>query len=397
MRIITKKKHNISRNKISKNAIKILFRLHKSGYEAYLVGGSVRDLIIGNQPKDFDLATSATPLELQKLFKNCRLIGRRFQIAHIMFKKETIEVSTFRGHHHNKNHKKIYKKKDKSGILLYDNIFGQIEEDAQRRDLTINTLYFNVIDLSIRDYVGGIQDIKKKIIRLIGNPEIRYREDPVRILRVIRFSVQLNMKIEKRTAAAIPKLSKLISHVPSARLYNELNKLLQMGFGYQAYQKLKNFSLLKIIFPFPFLYYNNKINFLIKKLIIYILKKNDQRFQNKKKNNVSLLWSAILWYPYIFNIIKIKKKNKITHVNAIRLSLKFILKKASFLLSIPKKIINQIKEIWKILTFITYNKKKIPWKIKKNKIFYQAYILYILKTNLEKKYLKRKYKNNFFK
>ncbi|CAL4320325.1 Poly(A) polymerase I [Buchnera aphidicola (Chaitophorus populicola)] len=396
MRIIPKKKHNISRNKISKNAIKILFRLHKSGYEAYLVGGSVRDLIMGKQPKDFDLTTNATPLELQKLFRNCRLIGRRFQIAHIMFRKEIIEVSTFRGHHHNKNHIKIHKKKDKLGILLYDNIFGQIEEDAERRDLTINTLYFNVIDLSIRDYVGGIQDIKKKIIRLIGDPETRYREDPVRILRVIRFSVQLNMKIEKKTAHAIPKLSKLISHVPSARLYNELNKILQMGFGYKAYQKLKSFSLLKIIFPFPFLYYNKKINFLIKKLIISILKKNDQRFKIKKKNHLSLLWSAILWYPYIFNIIKIKKKKKITHINAIRLSLKFILKKASLLLSIPKQIINKIKEIWKILIIITHSKKKIPIRIKKNKIFFESYTLYILKKKIEHKYLNIKYKKNFY-
>ncbi|MCW5197771.1 polynucleotide adenylyltransferase PcnB [Buchnera aphidicola] len=396
MRIIPKKKHNISINKISKNAIKILFRLHKSGYQAYLVGGSVRDLIIGNQPKDFDLVTNATPLKLKKLFKNCRLIGKRFQIAHIIFKKETIEVSTFRGHHHNKNHIKTYKKKDRFGILLYDNIFGQIEEDVERRDLTINALYFNIIDFSIRDYIGGMKDIKKKIIRLIGNPQVRYREDPVRILRVIRFSTQLNMKIEKKTSQAIPKLSKLISHVPSARLFNELNKLLQMGFGYQAYKKLKKFALLKIICPFPFLYYNKKITFLIKKLIVYILKKNDQRFKNKKKNNLSLLWSSILWYPYIFNIIKIKKKNKINQIHAMRISSKFILKKASFLLSIPKKIIYQIKEIWNILTFITYNKKKIPLKVKKNKFFFEAYTLYMLKKNIEKKYLKKKHKI-FFK
>ncbi|NIG99058.1 MAG: polynucleotide adenylyltransferase PcnB [Buchnera aphidicola (Periphyllus acericola)] len=385
MIIIYKKNHNISRKKISKNAIKILFRLHKSGYQAYLVGGGVRDLIIGKTPKDFDLATNATPFEIQKLFKNCRLIGRRFQIAHIMFKKETIEVSTFRGHNHDKkNINKIHKKKTNLGMLLRDNIFGQIEEDAERRDLTINTLYFNVIDLSIRDYVGGIKDIKKKIIRLIGDPETRYREDPVRMLRVIRFSVQLRMKIEKNTAKAIPKLAKLISHVPSARLYNELNKLLQTGFGYQAYKKLKKFCLLKIIFSFPLLHYNKNINILINSLLINVLKENDKRYKKKKKIHPEFLWSAILWYPYFINTIKIKNNKKINYKDASNISLKLILKKASFILSIPKQIIYSIKEIWKVINFITYNSKNIPKKIKKNKKFFEAYNIYIIKKKIEK-------------
>jgi poly(A) polymerase len=391
MIIIPKKKHNISRKKISKNALKILCRLNRSGYQAYLVGGSVRDLIIGNQPKDFDLATNATPLEIQKLFKNCRLIGRRFQIAHIMFKKEIIEVSTFRGNIKNKNNKKrIYQKKEKLGILLRDNVFGEIEEDAERRDLTINTLYLNAFDLSIRDYVGGIKDIKKKIIRLIGDPETRYREDPVRMLRVIRFSVQLKMKIEKKTAIAIPKLAKLISHVPSARLYNELNKLLQTGFGYQAYKKLKKFCLLKRIFPFPFLYYKKKINLLINKLIMYVLKKNDIKLKQKKKINPAFLWSAILWYPYFLNTIKIQNNRKINYQDAAYISLKIILKKASYILSIPKQVIYSIKEIWKIINFIKYNKKKNTFKIKKNGKFYEAYNLYTIKKKIEKK-------NNFKK
>ncbi|CAL4320033.1 Poly(A) polymerase I [Buchnera aphidicola (Periphyllus testudinaceus)] len=401
MIIIPKRKHNISRNKISKNAIKILFRLHKSGYEAYLVGGGVRDLILGNKPKDFDLTTNATPSEIQKLFKNCRLIGRRFQIAHIMFKKETIEVSTFRGHNNKKNSQKIFKKKKNLGILLRDNIFGKIEEDAERRDLTINTLYFNIIDLSIRDYVGGIKDIKKKIIRLIGDPETRYREDPVRILRVIRFSAQLKMKIEKYTALAIPKLSKLISHVPSARLYNELNKLLQTGFGYKAYKKLNKFNLLETIFSFPFIHYNKKIKLLISSLIVKVLKKNDLRFKKKQKINIEFLWSAILWYPYFFQTIQIKKKKKINYKDASNISLKIILKKASLLLSIPKQIIESIKEIWKIINFITYNSKKISLTTKKNIKFFEAYNLYVIKKKIEKnkniKQIKLKKYNNFKK
>ncbi|CAL4319966.1 polynucleotide adenylyltransferase PcnB [Buchnera aphidicola] len=386
MIIIHKRNHNISRKKISKNALKILFRLNKSGYQAYLVGGSVRDLIIGNEPKDFDLATNATPFEIQKLFKNCRLIGRRFQIAHIIFKKEIIEVSTFRGNTKNKQiKKKIFKKKEKLGILLRDNVFGEIEEDAERRDLTINTLYLNIFDLSIRDYVGGIQDIKKKIIRLIGDPETRYREDPVRMLRVIRFSVQLNMRIERKTAIAIPKLAKLISHVPAARLYSELNKLLQTGCGYKAYKKLKKFSLLKRIFHFPFLHYNKRINLLINTLTIHVLKKNDKKIKRKKKINPAFLWSAILWYPYVFHIEKIQNDKKINYKDAAYISLKIILKKASYILSIPKQIIFAIKEIWNIINIIKFNKKKIFLKNKKNKKFHEIYKLYILKKNIEKK------------
>ncbi len=191
MAIIPRDQHNISRRDISDNALKVLYRLNKSGYEAYLVGGGVRDLLLGRKPKDFDITTSATPEQVRKLFRNCRLVGRRFRLAHVMFGPEIIEVATFRGHHEQQQAEdsdKNSSQQAQNGMLLRDNIFGSIEDDAQRRDFTINSLYYGISDFALRDYTGGLRDLKEGIIRLIGDPETRYREDPVRMLRAVRFA-----------------------------------------------------------------------------------------------------------------------------------------------------------------------------------------------------------------
>ena len=202
--VIPRDGHAISRKDISENALKVLYRLNKAGYEAYLVGGGVRDLLLGKKPKDFDVTTNATPEQMRKLFRNCRLVGRRFRLAHVMFGPEIIEVATFRGHHEAEQPEsdRNSSQRGQNGMLLRDNIFGTIEDDAQRRDLTINSLYYSVADFSVRDYVGGLNDLHQGIIRLIGDPETRYREDPVRMLRVIRFAAKLDMSIAAETATS---------------------------------------------------------------------------------------------------------------------------------------------------------------------------------------------------
>lgn len=204
MTIIPREQHAISRKDISENALKVLYRLNKAGYEAYLVGGGVRDLLLGKKPKDFDVTTNATPDQVRKLFRNCRLVGRRFRLAHVMFGPEIIEVATFRGHHEGSESDRTTSQRGQNGMLLRDNIFGSIEEDAQRRDFTINSLYYSVADFTVRDYVGGMQDLQEGVIRLIGNPETRYREDPVRMLRAVRFAAKLNMRISPETAEPNP-------------------------------------------------------------------------------------------------------------------------------------------------------------------------------------------------
>ncbi len=185
--IIPRQEHPISRQQISENALKVLYRLHGAGFEAFLVGGGVRDLLLGGKPKDFDVATNATPEQLRQLFRNCRLICRRFRLAHIMFGRDIVEVATFRGHHQESSQSQNIAAQSEAGMLLRDNVYGTIDEDAERRDFTINAMYYNIADYSIHDYAGGMEDLEDRLVRLIGDPETRYREDPVRMLRAVRF------------------------------------------------------------------------------------------------------------------------------------------------------------------------------------------------------------------
>ncbi|BBI01175.1 poly(A) polymerase I [Buchnera aphidicola (Nipponaphis monzeni)] len=401
MMLITRNNHNISRKNISKNALKILNRLSKLGYEAYLVGGCIRDLIIGCQPKDFDITTNATPQELKKLFRNSRVIGRRFKIIHIIFYNEIIEVSTFRGNHRNSSIHTKYKnfKKNKNGLLLTDNIFGKIEEDAQRRDLTINTLYYSMKDFCIRDYVGGINDIKQKIVRLIGNPELKYREDPVRMLRVIRFSVQLNMRIEKETARKIPKLANLLTHIPSARLFDESVKLLQTGHGYNTYKKLKQFSLIQSLISSNSLSINKKLQSITEKITIQTLKIID--FFYKKNRSVvysSLLFSSILWYTQLYTTLKIKHEKKIRYIDAFLLAINITLNNKVFFINIPKKISAKIKKIWifqlHMNNHLLYSQHL--FKNNKNRTLIQAFELFKIRSHIEN-YNKLNYITIFWK
>ena len=220
LNVITREEHSISRKQISDNALKVLYRLNGAGFDAFLVGGGVRDLLLGQKPKDFDIATNATPEQIKQLFRNCRLIGRRFRLAHIMFGRDIIEVATFRGHHQEQKNKNV-SQQSKEGMLLRDNVYGTIDEDAERRDFTINSMYYNIADYSIHDYARGIEDLEDRLVRLIGDPETRYREDPVRMLRAIRFAVTPDFDLEEDTAAPIEEMAPLLRDIPSARPFEE--------------------------------------------------------------------------------------------------------------------------------------------------------------------------------
>jgi poly(A) polymerase len=206
-----------------------MYRLNQGGYQAYLVGGGVRDILLGQQPKDFDIATDATPEQVKSLFRNSRIIGRRFRIVHVTFGREIIEVTTFRGSHDNASQGKKnnnISKQAESGMLLRDNVYGSIEEDAIRRDFSINALYYSTDGFTLHDYTNGLHDIEQRSIRIIGDAQTRYREDPVRMLRAARFAAKLSFDIEPSTAEPIEALAPLLRDIPSARLFDEVLKLL---------------------------------------------------------------------------------------------------------------------------------------------------------------------------
>ncbi|HEY2145005.1 MAG TPA: polynucleotide adenylyltransferase PcnB [Steroidobacteraceae bacterium] len=268
--VIPRSEHSISREAISPNALKVLYRLKEAGYQGFLVGGAVRDLLLGITPKDFDVATNALPEEVRRLFRNCRLIGRRFRLAHVFFGSEIIEVATFRAAAAPEREDaedmdgdggepavaefsppgdSEHRAFDQTGRILRDNIYGTIEEDVWRRDFAANGLYYSIEDFSIWDFVDGVSDIKARRLKLIGDPQTRYREDPVRMLRAVRFAAKLDFSIESATEQPIRELAYLLDGVPPARLFDEVLKLFLSGFGAKSYRLLRQYGLFEHLFP----------------------------------------------------------------------------------------------------------------------------------------------------
>ena len=267
--IIPRAQHSISRKLLSPNALRVLYRLRDNGFTAYLVGGCVRDLLLGREPKDFDVVTDATPGQLKRLFRNCRLIGRRFRLAHLHFQDEIIEVATFRsteadepegealpvtpGNSSAEGERELRRQprqlKNEDGMVLRDNVFGTPEEDALRRDFTVNALFYNVVDFSIIDYAKGMADLTSGKIRTIGDPTIRFTEDPVRMLRAVRFAAMLGFDVEPGSRQVLLELNATISRAAPPRLYEEVQKLLLLGAGEKTYQMLRQTGLFAALFP----------------------------------------------------------------------------------------------------------------------------------------------------
>ena len=265
--------------------------LQDAGFEAYIVGGSVRDLLLGKAPKDFDVATNATPEEVQDVFPRCRLIGRRFRLAHVRKSGSLIEVATFRGMSTpDGDHEML------NGRIVRDNVFGSLEEDALRRDFTINALFLDPVSGEIRDFVGGYQDLADRRLRLIGDPDIRYREDPVRLLRAARFMAKLGVEPDDVTAERIPKLASLLAGVPPARLFEEVCKLFLTGHGLRSLEALQRLGLSQSLFPgLPKGSGKGKIR--IDPVLRRTLENTDQRVKNEMPVTPAFLFAAILWQP----------------------------------------------------------------------------------------------------
>jgi poly(A) polymerase len=266
-------------------------QLQQAGYEAYIVGGGVRDLLLGSVPKDFDVATSATPEQVQQVFPRSRLIGRRFRLAHVRMRGVLTEVATFRGQHDaNGDDENVH------GRILRDNVWGDVEEDARRRDFTINSMFLDPVSGEIRDYQGGYRDLADRRLRLIGDPEQRYKEDPVRLLRAARFVAKLGVRPDPATEAPIRRMARLLQDVPPARLFEEVCKLFLTGHGRASFDALQEFGLSTAVFPS--LKPDGKDGRVeAGPLLLRALENTDKRIREDRPVTPAFLFAALLWQP----------------------------------------------------------------------------------------------------
>jgi poly(A) polymerase len=339
----TLKELGISPKHLDKHAVSITERLTEAGFQAYLVGGCVRDLLLGMRPKDFDVSTNAEPEQIQALFRNCRLIGRRFRLAHIHFGRHVIEVATFRGPHikHDKNTSHSHK----DGRLLRDNVYGTLEEDAWRRDFTVNALYLDAQKLTVIDHVGGIDDHQNRLLRLMGDPEKRYKEDPVRLLRAVRFKAKLGFNYSPDTEAPMKKSAPLLKDIPSARLYDEILKLFLNTKASEVFDGLRQYGLFEALFP--------QTELCIKKansdqpllLIKQAMENTALRLKNNQHVTPYFLLAAILWEP----VRRLTEQNRATFnsdVQAINASAGEVISHQVGLIAIPRRITTPMREVW---------------------------------------------------
>lgn len=378
--IIPRDKHNVSRKNISKNALKVLYRLHDSGFNAYLVGGGVRDMLLGIQPKDFDIVTNATPEEIKGLFRNCRLIGRRFRLAHVVFGRDIIEVATFRGHHDEQKSKTGSTNQD--GQLLRDNVYGTIDEDAERRDFSINALYYNIADHTIIDYWSGLKAIANRSIDLIGDPETRYREDPVRMIRAVRFAVKLDMQISEAAARPIVPLASLLQNIPSARLFEESLKLLMSGHGLQTFKMLCDFNLFQQIFPTL----SDEItdeNSLTYRILVAGLRNTDQRLQANKRVTPAFLFAILLWYEQEKRRTELELDSGLPQYDACQIAISETLENHGNNIVIPKRFATMIREMWAMQPRLDKRGGRRAFKLLEATKFRAAYDFLLLRAEIE--------------
>jgi poly(A) polymerase len=385
--VLSRDQHPVSRQLLSPNALKVLHRLNKSGFDAYLVGGGVRDILLGLKPKDFDITTNATPDEINSLFRNCRLIGRRFRLAHIVFGREIIEVATFRGHHDSATEKekscKKTSKQSEDGMLLRDNIYGSIEEDAQRRDFTINALYYSAKSFEVHDFANGVQDVQDKVIRLIGDPETRFREDPVRMLRAIRFATKLDMRISDETKTPIQELAPLMANIPAARMFEEFLKMFMTGKAIANFEQLRHYNLFAYFFPVVDQALNNQSHNYLVAFINLAMTNTDHRINNNQRVTPAFLFAALLWYPLQNHIKQLKSNTQLAPQDAFFAALSEIMPEQQRSIAIPKRFQGVMKDIWILQDKLARREGKRAFKTFEHPKFRAAYDFLLLRAEIE--------------
>lgn len=341
-RIIARPEHNISRINISESALKVLYRLKSSDFEAYLVGGGVRDLLLGREPHDFDIATNAHPEQVASLFRNSRLIGRRFKLVHVRFGREVIEVATFRTGH---EAEAIDKTHAEDGMIIRDNVYGNLEQDAWRRDFTINSLYYGVKDFSVVDYTSGMEDLKAGLLRVIGDAEQRYIEDPVRMLRAIRFAAKLGFRIHADSEKPIFELSERLESVPPARLFDEILKLFLSGYAVATYELLRHYDVFRHLFPMTDACLAEEENYFPHTMILRGLENTDARIAEGKPVTPAFLFAVLLWEP-VHSRAKRLQAEGLTEIQSLQLAGDEVVSLQALHIAVPKRFSLQSREIW---------------------------------------------------
>ncbi|WP_242513581.1 polynucleotide adenylyltransferase PcnB [Halochromatium salexigens] len=377
--IVPRPEHSISRAHISPNALKVLNRLKQAGFQAYLVGGGVRDLLLGHEPKDFDIATDATPEEVRGVFRNCRLIGRRFRLAHVFFGREIVEVATFRGSNA-EGGSETEAQVTEQGMILRDNVYGSITEDALRRDFTVNALYYNIADFSLVDYAGGLADIEQGRLRLIGaDPVARYREDPVRMLRAVRFACKLGFIIDPDCAAPIRELAGLLGEISPARLFEEALKLFHGGYALQAFEKLRHHDLFAQLFPetdaclarqehdFPITFVSRGLD------------NTDRRILEGKPVAPAFLFAVLLWEPVRLRYHALLAEG-MASAEAIALASHEVASAQQRRVAIQKRFALPMREIWALQPRLERRQGKRPLVLLSHPRFRAAYDFLLLRA-----------------
>jgi poly(A) polymerase len=364
--------HGIDRDKISSAALKTTEGLQKAGFDAYIVGGAVRDLMLGKMPKDFDIATNATPEQVRSVFRRARIIGRRFKIVHVMFGAETIEVTTFRGSHLSDDGDAQVAE---SGRILRDNVFGNMEEDAERRDFTINALYYDPRTEEVWDYHNGVPDIKARMLRIIGDAETRYREDPVRMLRAVRLSAKLGMSIDQASETLIPKLADLLQDVPPSRMFDEMLKLFMSGHAMESAAALRKHGLHHGVLPLLDVVLEQPMG---ERFVSLALKNTDDRVLQDKPVSPSFLFATLLWHEVLAAWQKYQTQG-MKPLPALIDAMHEISDIQAEKLAIPKRYSITMKEIWGLQPRFEQRAGQRPFRLLENERYRAGYDFLLLR------------------
>ncbi len=420
-RVYGRADHPVSRKLIAPNALRVLYRLREGGHEAYLVGGCIRDIILGIEPKDFDVATSARPEEVRRLFRNCRLIGRRFRLAHVVYGREIIEVATFRASGSPSQGEEPDddpdilpevgavsdaadepsevldsdveddgdiddgappdRLQDGQGRILRDNTYGSLDEDVWRRDFTCNALYYGIDDFAVRDFVGGYQDVLDRRLSLIGDPETRYREDPVRMLRAARFEAKLGFTLAPATEAPIATLGRLLEQVPPARLFDETLKLFLTGHGEKSLAVLRRRGLLAVLYPAVDRYLETHAGSLVEALLVEGLRNTDERVRDDKPVTPTFLFALLLYGP-IAAYIESQPRERWGDPGTILDGVDHAVRLAQTRVTIPRRFALGVKELFALQPRLEQPRGRRSLRLVENPRFRAAYDLLLLRARI---------------